>query len=1379
MNYLAQKYNVKQSITFVKSTLALAISMAFTYNAFASDEQNICKESCSKQVVSGKVTQASDVFTTKILSNSERLLANESFVFHGLNETPLTSKTVVQSETRALKINNLPHLNFVSGKHFITEQAKAQMNKLIHSLSDKKNLKLHFIGHADAQRLSARAKKIYQTNVGLSNYRASVIANYFQQQLGLAKEAITTEGKGSSLPIASNETLSGMAKNRRVELVIWYDEISEKEVRTEIPAFDRTEICHTQIQPQAPFSVTVDGQPLALSLSSNDADQQRCTDVALANADIQLQYDNLSAEPSLNISATRSDKTQDDANIINFLGYSNYQYYIDAAQVRLFRPGQSTQSEPIKVVNLTADLSGELLLDEALSAFENLHYRLRVYNAHGTFDETETKVLPITRDDASNNQAKLLSGYGTNKLAIQNIAVTGGSLTIHGHSIPEDHKVIYMGREIPVNNDNAFVAQQIIPTGQHKVEVAVLNEEGNGQLFQRHLSLKADDWFYVGMADLTLGKNKTSGTVDLLGESHIYQDDLFLDGRFSFYAKGKWLDKYTVTASIDTREENIEEIFSNLDAKDPHSLFRRLEEENHFAVYGDDSTLIEDAPTQGKFYARINDERSHLMWGNFATAIKDTELSRIERGLYGANLAWRSEQFTSFGERAGQVDIFAAEAGTKAVYEEHQGTGGSLYYLQNQDISRGSERLSIEVRDKDSGLVLSSTRLTPGIDYDIDALQGRVLLTKPLSSISQDGQIVRTSGLSGNNNFLVVNYEYTPGFDDIQDLAIGGRASYWLNDHIKLGITASQQEAGLEDNKLRGVDLTLRHSGQSYLRIEAAETEGNGLSANVSNNGGYHFTSTNLAQNAGEAANAVRVESAFAFKDFDLAETEQARGYFYWQHKEAGFSGLGQLTQFETEQAGVMLNIPVSEDSLAKIKIDSRDEVGGVDKLSGEISFVHQLTPSWAVSSGLRIEDSETNNETLNYNIGQRTDLAVQVDHQYSKDMAIHAFVQGTLDHDENKLANNRLGLGTAYQMTDNLTVNAEVSGGNQGFGAILGSNYQYDQSSNLYLNYELDPDRTDNGLAGRNGQFVTGVNHKFSDSVSVYGEERYQHGDNRVGLTHAYGIEYVPSEKWVLGASIESGEQEQPGQPALSRNAIALLASYTNEGFKYGAAVEYREDKTDIEERDSYLVRNNFAYKMNPDWRTQLRVDFAISDSSNGNSLNSDYTEALLGFAYRPITNDKLNALITYNYLYDLAPALQFTNTGQQYDYQQKSHVFAIDANYDLSQRWTIGGKFAHKFGEVRMGRDEGQWFDSTTNLYVLRADWHVVNNWDFLIEARMLENTTAKDKRSGFLTAIHRHLNEHFKIGIGYNFSDFSDDLTHLDYDAKGFFLNIVGKL
>ena len=42
----------------------------------------------------------------------------------------------------------------------------------------------------------------------------------------------------------------------------------------------------------------------------------------------------------------------------------------------------------------------------------------------------------------------------------------------------------------------------------------------------------------------------------------------------------------------------------------------------------------------------------------------------------------------------------------------------------------------------------------------------------------------------------------------------------------------------------------------------------------------------------------------------------------------------------------------------------------------------------------------------------------------------------------------------------------------------------------------------------------------------------------------------------------------------------------------------------------------------------------------------------------------------------------------------------------------------------------------------------------------------------------AVYRVLSDHIKLGGGWNFTDFSDDLTNLSYTHRGAFLNLVAK-
>lgn len=164
---------------------------------------------------------------------------------------------------------------------------------------------------------------------------------------------------------------------------------------------------------------------------------------------------------------------------------------------------------------------------------------------------------------------------------------------------------------------------------------------------------------------------------------------------------------------------------------------RRLDPDRYDPVDGDDSTTVDDAPTLGKFFVRIEKgqgtDGTQAMWGSFHTSLTGTEFTAFNRALHGGRGRYVSEAATAFGERRGRVEGFAAEPGTLQSREEFRGTGDSLYWLRQQDISRGAERVWIEVRDKDTGLVPSTRQLVPVQDYETNAIQGRILLCEPLA----------------------------------------------------------------------------------------------------------------------------------------------------------------------------------------------------------------------------------------------------------------------------------------------------------------------------------------------------------------------------------------------------------------------------------------------------------------------------------------------------------------------------------------------------------------------------------------------------------------------------------------------------------------------
>src|SRR5207249_9696068 len=371
------------------------------------------------------------------------------------------------------------------------------------------------------------------------------------------------------------------------------------------------------------------------------------------------------------------------------------------------------------------------------------------------------------------------------------------------------------------------------------------------------------------------------------GENARQPYDSSLDGRLAFYLNGKVRQNWRLTASADTREGPVKDLFSNFLGKSPDSLFRRINPDYYYPSFGDEGVVEEMAPTLGKFYAKLSRGQDYGMWGNFKVGYLENELAHVDRGLYGANAHYGSELITGFGERRVTVDGFAAQPGTMASYEEFRGTGGSLYFLRHQDILTGSERARIEIRDKASGIVTGVVNLQPNADYDIDYLQGRVLLSQPLSSTANDNMLVRTSGLSGDEAYLVVRYEYTPGFDKLDGVAVGGQGHYWLNDYVRLGLTADSNEGGSASN-LGAADLTLRKSADSWLKVQAGRSTGLLSPSLQSNDGGFGFQGPNDQSFTGAKAGAYRADLSVGLGDF--FEGHDGRFTFYTQHLDAGYS---------------------------------------------------------------------------------------------------------------------------------------------------------------------------------------------------------------------------------------------------------------------------------------------------------------------------------------------------------------------------------------------------------------------------------------------------------------------------------------------------------
>ncbi len=208
-------------------------------------------------------------------------------------------------------------------------------------------------------------------------------------------------------------------------------------------------------------------------------------------------------------------------------------------------------------------------------------------------------------------------------------------------------------------------------------------------------------------------------------------------------------------------------------------------------------------------------------------------------------------------------------------------------------------------------------------------------------------------------------------------------------------------------------------------------------------------------------------------------------------------------------------------------------------------------------------------------------------------------------------------------------------------------------------------------------------------------------------------------------------------------------------------------------------MFRNSLKFQLNPSSRLFGKLNYADSKSSNGAFFDGGYTEAVFGYALRPVSNDRFNAMAKYTYFYNVPTTGQVGGQNLASEFIQKSHVAAVDMTYDVTSRLTLGAKYAYRLGQVSLDRVDPEFFENNASLYVLRADYRFRENWEVLVETRLLDMPDLDESKAGALAAVSRYFGDHVKLGLGYNFTDFSDDLTDLSFDHQGLFLNVTGTL
>ena len=122
------------------------------------------------------------------------------------------SQVLDTRDTERGLVVNMSDVLFDTGKYTLRQEAREKLARIAGIVLNYPGLRLEAEGHTD----NVGSEEF---NLKLSEQRADSVRAYLTSQ-GIAETAITSSGKGFSIPVAPNDTAAGRQKNRRVELIV-------------------------------------------------------------------------------------------------------------------------------------------------------------------------------------------------------------------------------------------------------------------------------------------------------------------------------------------------------------------------------------------------------------------------------------------------------------------------------------------------------------------------------------------------------------------------------------------------------------------------------------------------------------------------------------------------------------------------------------------------------------------------------------------------------------------------------------------------------------------------------------------------------------------------------------------------------------------------------------------------------------------------------------------------------------------------------------------------------------------------------------------------------------------------------------------------------
>ena len=353
-------------------------------------------------------------------------------------------------------------------------------------------------------------------------------------------------------------------------------------------------------------------------------------------------------------------------------------------------------------------------------------------------------------------------------------------------------------------------------------------------------------------------------------------------------------------------------------------LFRDIDSEAYYPVYGDTSETGFDAQSSSNLFVKIERGQSYMLYGDIAVEPKSTalKLGGERRVATGAEVFWENERLS--------VSAFSVQTDQTQKVAEIAGRGVSgPYDLALGGYVTGSERVEIIVRDAEGGDILSSTPLRRGTDYLLNYFTDTITFDTPLRQFDFDGNPVSAR----------VTYEVKADQAERYWL-YGGEAAYQLNERTEIGMRMVNSDG------TRGLE--------TRSRLRAAYVRQSRLNGDV-------------------------WEAEIAHSEDGLGETDQAARLFYERkdgqdrlqfeaiHAGRNFDAGDGITRAGASQVRLSFDTELSARKTLGLSAEyTRDQVGDTQDMTFEALYGHRFNDGFLSQFGLAVSRDSRATGTTN-----------------------------------------------------------------------------------------------------------------------------------------------------------------------------------------------------------------------------------------------------------------------------------------------------------------------------------------------------------------------------------------------------------------------------